>query len=135
MEDNKINPLDYNIAARRELEEMDYKAPYLGIQDAGFKDPNELISTTDLFGTVYETGVFYEMRYADPIIASIMEFRRNSVSSLEYNVVPKVSNPTDKQIIAAESVKWLINNIPNQTLNGFISHAYDQIFFFWFCTL
>jgi hypothetical protein len=132
MEDNLINPLNYTLAAKKELEENNYKGPFLGIQDAGFKDPNELISTTDLYGTVYESGVFFEMRYADPIIGSIMEFRKNSVSALEYNVVPRDKAPTERQSIAADSVKWLINRIPNQSLNGFISHAYDQIFSFGF---
>jgi hypothetical protein len=132
MDDALINPLNYSLAAKKELEENNYKGPFLGIQDAGFKDPNELISTTDLYGTVYESGVFFEMRYADPIIGSIMEFRKNSVSALEYNVVPRDKAPTARQSIAADSVKWLINRIPNQSLNGFISHAYDQIFSFGF---
>jgi hypothetical protein len=132
MDDALINPLNYSLAAKKELEENNYKGPFLGIQDAGFKDPNELISTTDLYGTVYESGVFFEMRYADPIIGSIMEFRKNSVSALEYNVVPRDKAPTERQSIAADSVKWLINRIPNQSLNGFISHAYDQIFSFGF---
>ena len=132
MDNELINPLNYSLAAKKELEENDYRGPFLGIQDAGFKDPNELISTTDLYGTIYESGVFFEMRYADPIIGSIMEFRKNSVSALEYNVVPKDKAPTDTQKMAAESVKWLINRIPNQSLNGFISHAYDQIFSFGF---
>ena len=132
MDNELINPLNYSLAAKKELEENDYRGPFLGIQDAGFKDPNELISTTDLYGTIYESGVFFEMRYADPIIGSIMEFRKNSVSALEYNVIPKDKEPTDTQKMAAESVKWLINRIPNQSLNGFISHAYDQIFSFGF---
>jgi hypothetical protein len=39
MDDALINPLNYSLAAKKELEENNYKGPFLGIQDAGFQRP------------------------------------------------------------------------------------------------
>lgn len=132
-----IDILGFNLAAKRDAEEWklrdnQYKAPFAVASLSGFRDPNRLINPEDLTGDVYDSGIFYEMRQADPIISSIMDFRRDSVGSLDYEIVPRCDEPTLPQQMAAKAVDWYLRNIPYMGLKEFISHAYDEVFSYGF---
>ena len=121
-----------NKSLEKNIDEQTTKGPYRGIDLAGYEDPNNLIRPRDLHGSPQDLGVLYEMRYSDPIIASTMEFRRDSVASLEYDVVPRTCNPTLQQELAARAVKYTLNNLPNSNLNDFIARTYDKVYSFGF---
>lgn len=132
-----IDILGYNLAAKRDAEEIElrdnqYKAPFAVASLQGFRDPNRLINPEDLTGDIYSSGIYYEMRQADPIIASIMDFRRDSVGSLDYEIVPRREDPTLNQQMAAQAVNYYMRHIPYMGLKEFISHAYDEVFSYGF---
>jgi hypothetical protein len=72
------------------------------------------------------------MRQADPIIASTMDFRRDSVASLEYDVIPRSAEPTIEEELAAKAVKYTLQNLPGSSLNDFISRTYDMVYSYGF---
>jgi len=79
-----IDILNYNLAVTKKLDNDEIRGPFHGILDAGFIDSNVQITPRDLYGRPQEPGLYCEMRYTDPIIASIMNFRRDSVGALDY---------------------------------------------------
>jgi hypothetical protein len=132
MKENLMEIYSANKAMERNLDEQDIKGPYRGIWEAGFEDPNVVLNPKDLHGTPYELGVFYEMRQADPIIASTMDFRRDSVAALEYDVIPRSANPTVEEDLAAKAVKYTLENLPGSSLNDFIARTYDMVYSYGF---
>lgn len=133
----KIDILGHNIGAQKkweeaELENNQYRAPFAVASLAGFRDPNRLINPEDLVGTIYDPGIYYEMRQADAIVSSIMDFRRDSVASLSYDIVPRCEEPNLNQQMAAQAVKYYLNNIPYMGFKQFVSHAYDQVYSYGF---
>ena len=126
-----IDVLNYNMAVTKRLNEDDIRGPFHGILDAGFIDSNVQITPRDLYGRPQEPGLYWEMRYSDPIIASIMNFRRDSVGSLDYGVVPRRDDPTCE--LAAKAVEWTLQNMPYMDLNSFVAKTYDEVYSFGFC--
>lgn len=127
-----INVLNYNLAVQKNLDQDEVRGPWHGILDAGFLDSNTQITPRDLYGRPTEPGLYWEMRTADPIIASIMSFRRDSVGSLDYDVVPRREGDATCEI-AAKSVKWTLENMPFMNLNNFIAKTYDEVYSYGFC--
>ena len=124
-----------NRSAAKELEREDQavKAFYRGYgEDVGYEDPNTLLSPRDLHGRGGNLGVLYEMRYSDPIIASTMDFRRDSVGALKYDVVPRSADPSAVELEVCEAVKWFIERSLGCSLSDMVAEIYDQVFSFGF---
>jgi hypothetical protein len=126
---------DINRSAAKELEREDQqvKAFYRGYgEDVGYEDPNTLISPRDLHGRGGNLGVLYEMRYSDPIIASTMDFRRDSVGALKYDIVPRSADPSAIEREVCEAVSWFIEKSLGCSLSDLVADIYDQVFSFGF---
>lgn len=126
-----INILNYNLVVQKNLEDDKVRGPWHGILDAGFLDSNVQITPRDLYGRPQAPGLYYEMRYSDPIIASIMNFRRDSVGALDYDLEPADDSTTSE--MAANSVKYVLENLPYMDLNSFVAKTYDEVYSFGFC--
>jgi hypothetical protein len=121
-----------NKSMERGLEEQEIHGPFRGIWEAGFEDPNTILNPKDLHGTPYELGAYYELRIADPIIASTMDFRKASVGALDYDVVPRSEKPTIEEELAAKAVKYTLENLPGSCLNDFVAETYDMVYSYGF---
>ena len=126
-----IDILNYNLAVTKKLDNDEIRGPFHGILDAGFIDSNVQITPRDLYGRPQEPGLYFEMRYSDPIIASIMNFRRDSVGALDYELQPAGEDQTCE--LAAKSVQYVLNNMPYMDLNSFVAKTYDEVYSFGFC--
>ena len=126
-----IDILNYNLAVQKNLETDEIRGPFHGILDAGFLDSNVQITPRDLYGRPQDPGLYWEMRHSDPIIASIMNFRRDSVGSLDYDLQPAGESTTCE--LAANSVKYVLENMPYMDLNSFVAKTYDEVYSYGFC--
>jgi len=104
-----------------------YKARFGYGSDLGFWDSNPQFSSDTLYGSTEECGVYGSMRYAHDIIASAFDSRRDAVAGLSYNVVPRSRNPTMRQKIVADAVKYILENRVDGTLSTTIAEIYDSV--------
>jgi hypothetical protein len=126
--DGDINILELNAALTRDLENSEAKGPFLGGgKMAGWRDSNKLIRPEDLVGRIWNPGLYTEMRYADDIIAPAMDAIEAMICSFEYDVVPRVERPTDRQVMAAQGVNHILRNMPFLSLERFISSAWNNV--------
>lgn len=51
---------------------------------SGWQDPNYDLYPVDLIGRLYKPGTYYQMRYSNPTISSIMNSRKNFLKSIEF---------------------------------------------------
>lgn len=93
----------------------------------GFLDPNQNLSPLDLFGVqARDLGVLARMRYTSDVIAPIMNKRRNWVSGLIYDMVPRSESPTADQRFAASVIRSMFQSMRGG-IPGFLSATYDRI--------
>lgn len=102
-----------------------YAAPFGYGPSTGWQETNVDISTSDLFGGVYAQGLYGQMRHNHDIIAANYDYRKAAVAGLKYDIIPRSENPTVSQKLAAEAVKFMMNNIPGKSLSNFIAETYD----------
>jgi hypothetical protein len=127
VKDGDINLYDLNVALQHSMDNQDGKGPFLGGGFlAGWRDSNKSFNPADMVGRTYDAGIYSEMRYSSDVIAPIMDSIASMVASMEYQIVPRVDEPTDDQIVAAKAVSWAMNNMPNLSLNRFISKSWDN---------
>jgi len=108
--------------------------PYMNMgKPLGFRDPNDLLSVYDMYGTsVNELGVLAQMRYTHDIICTSIDNKVALINSLDFRVVPRKENPTVSQILAAEAVNLLLTTMPGRSLSNFISTTYDRVYTYGF---
>jgi hypothetical protein len=127
-ETDTIDLYDLNATLTRELDKSETKGPYTGGGFmAGWRDSNKLIRPQDLVGRIWSPGLLTEMRYSDDVIAPLMDSIEASICSLEYDVVPRAENPTEGQVMAAQGVKHVLNNMPFLSMEKFISSAWNNV--------
>jgi len=122
-----------NKILREELSNVDSKSIFGMDNDAGWYDSNFELYRRDLTGTPYILGVFDSMRYNHPVIRSSMDFRRNQVSNLRYEIKPRCDDPDDMQEFVSKSVEYVINKMPYKNINSLVSFVYDNVSTYGFC--
>lgn len=104
-----------------------YTAPFGYGPSTGWQETNLDLSTSDLFGGVYAQGLYGQMRHNHDIIAGNYDYRKAAVAGMKYDIVPRAEHPTARQKLAAEAVKYMLNNIPGKSLSNFIAETYDYV--------
>ncbi len=129
VKDGQVNLYNLSTALQRQIEgDTDAKGPFLGgASQAGWRDPNKSIQPEDLVGRVYDPGLLTEMRYASDVIAPVMNDAEAAVCSLDYNVMPRVENPTQSQSLAAQAVGYALNSMGCLSLERLVSTIWNQM--------
>jgi len=130
-EEGMVNIYDVQSALMRHLaedeDELLAKGPYLGGGDlAGWRDSNKTLAPADLVGRIYTAGILSEMRQSSDVIAPSLNALKARVASLEYKVVPEHEDPSEKDVIAAQGVEFILRNMPYLSLEKFISDVWDD---------